>query len=70
VIFRNSHLACRDEHAAAFHVADLADFEIEPGARNVRAGPREYTHHAGARIGRTAYDLYGSPVAGLDQADL
>src|SRR5262245_42138102 len=70
VILRDLQLARRAQHAAALDPADLADFEIEAGARNVRAGRREYALHAGARIGRAAHDLHGRALSRVDHAYL
>ena len=65
----NSHFARGDEHAAALDPADRADLEIEAGAGDMRARPREHRHHAGTRVGRAAHDLHRLAVAGLDHAD-
>src|SRR5262249_34212164 len=70
VILRDLQLARRAQHAAALDPADLADFEIEAGARNVRAGRREYALHAGARIARAAHDLHRRALSRVDHAYL
>ncbi len=58
--------ALRTHHAAAFHVADLADGERRVDAGHIVARPSQYADEAGAGVGRAADDLQLFARAGID----
>ena len=53
-------------HAVAFHAADIADGQRHIDTGHIGAGTRQRADEAGAGIGRTADDLHGFSVAGID----
>ena len=69
MVVGDHHLRFRQQHAAAFHAADLADFQRHVLTRDEGAGRREHALHAGARIGRAAHHLDRLAVADVDHAD-
>ena len=69
VVVGDLQLELGHQHAAAFDAADFADAQRHILARDVGAGRHEHAHHAGARVGRAAYDLHGVARTGVDHAD-
>ena len=65
-----AHFAFGQQHAVRFLTADLAGFQRHIDAGHIRARCGEHALHAGARIGRTADNLYRIAVAEIDLADL
>ena len=69
VVVGDLQFECRDQHAAALNVADLADAERDVLAGNEGAGRREHAFHSGARVRRAADHLDGIALADIDHAD-
>ncbi len=69
MIVGDLQLGLRDQHAATFDIADLADAERDVLAGDEGARRREHAGHAGARIRRAAHHLDRLAVAGIDHAD-
>ena len=63
-------LARRTHHAVRFDPADRRQLEREVASRDIGPRPAEHADHPGARIGRSAYHLQWSAVAGIDRQHL
>ena len=69
VIFGNTHLAFRQQHAVRFDTTNLRLLEIDTGTGNMGARRCEDTDHAGACIRRAADYLYLFAVTRINGTD-
>jgi len=68
MVVGDHQLGLRQQHAAAFDVANFADRQRHVLAGDERTGRGEYALHAGARIGRTAHHLDWLTRSDVDHA--